>query len=129
MVLQEGLQTDCQVTRVISHCVGSDSWRSREANRLYTLHILFSIALLYLPTATVKELIRYVPINYNPQLCISTVCNATNYYFFSFTFTQHNMFRPCMAHLQVSESVKTATLHLFPLKLRTLQSIYYYKIN
>jgi hypothetical protein len=28
---------------------------------------------------------------------INPVCNAINFIYFSFTFTQHNMFRPYMA--------------------------------
>jgi hypothetical protein len=39
------------------------------------------------------------------------------------------MLRPYMGHLQVAESVETATLHQCALKLHTLQSIYYYKIK
>jgi hypothetical protein len=49
--------------------------------------------------------------------------------FFSFHFhlTQH--VSALHGHLQVSESVETATLHQCALKLYTLQSTYYYKIN
>jgi hypothetical protein len=58
---------------------------------------------------------------------VKSVRNATNYYFFHFHLTQR--VSALYGHFQVSESVKTATLHQCALKLHTLQSIYYYKIN
>jgi hypothetical protein len=63
------------------------------------------------------------------SMYINPVYNATNYYFIFLHFhsTQHVL--ALYGHLQVSESVETATLHLCALKLHTLPPIYYHKIN
>jgi hypothetical protein len=88
-----------------------------------------------------QELVKMTAINiFNPlffnftckfcvlySLCISSPSVMQQIIFsFHFHLTQH--VSALHGHLQVSESVKTATLHQCALKLQTLQSIYYYKI-
>jgi hypothetical protein len=61
------------------------------------------------------------------SLCISSPSVMQQIIFsFHFHLTQH--VSALYGHLQVSESVETATLHQCALKLHMLKSIYYYKI-
>jgi hypothetical protein len=63
------------------------------------------------------------------SLCISSPSVMQQIIFFTshFHLTQH--VSALYGHLQVSDTVETATLHQCELILHMLQSIYYYKIN
>jgi hypothetical protein len=62
------------------------------------------------------------------SLCISSP-SVMQQIIFSFHFHSTQHVSALCGHLQVFESVETAILHQCALKLHTLQSIYYYKIN